>query len=272
LIEGKESTSSEPRIFSTLPRELVTRSVQANTGDDLVTIFLKEYWPERYADVTRDYCLVAAERWNEKQPLFWYISDQGLVHSGKMMRYRLREGEPEPKRTKFTYNSDNFYWLHSPLLPKKAEVKNPKIHYNFKPCLYGAHLVKKYPDKPVHIVEGEKTALAMACHRPQYVWLATGSDKLLQEEYLPNLEGREVVLHPDKGYPGHLKYEGGTPEYLEARKKFERKSYGYWVKKAEEFMKKKLAASWEVSNFVQDSNLPSGSDLLDLIFKHESTK
>ena len=115
-------------------------------------------------------------------------------------------------------------------------------------------MVALRPKDEVHIVESEKTALIMACVKPQYVWLATSSVTNLQEHFLPNLKGRKVVLHPDKG----------------------ERSFGYWKIKAKEFLEKNLVKSIKVSTFVEESEfLEEGDDIADYIIKslkNESTK
>ncbi len=53
-----------------------------------------------------------------------------------------------------------------------------------------------YPDKPVGLVESEKTAVIAAGLMPGYVWLATGGKSGLNER-LRVLQGRKVVAWPD---------------------------------------------------------------------------
>lgn len=44
-------------------------------------------------------------------------------------------------------------------------------------CLFGEHLLKKYPNKTVALVESEKTAIICSALMPDYIWLATGGKK-----------------------------------------------------------------------------------------------
>ena len=41
-------------------------------------------------------------------------------------------------------------------------------------CLFGEHLLTRYPERIVALVEAEKTAVIGAGFIPEYVWLATG--------------------------------------------------------------------------------------------------
>ncbi len=73
---------------------------------------------------------------------------------------------------------------------------------NLQQCLFGEHLLTRYPEAPVCLVESEKTALIMAGFLPAFVWLATGGKngaKWTDREVYKALEGRKVVLYPDLG-------------------------------------------------------------------------
>ncbi len=54
-------------------------------------------------------------------------------------------------------------------------------------------------DKPVAIVESEKTAIIASIYSPEYIWLATGGKENLSIEKCHVLEGRIVILFPDAG-------------------------------------------------------------------------
>jgi hypothetical protein len=74
---------------------------------------------------------------------------------------------------------------------------------NLEQCFFGQHLLKEYPNKPVCIVESEKTALIAAVYMPQFVWLATGGAsgcKWREWAVYKVLKGRNVTLFPDYGH------------------------------------------------------------------------
>lgn len=64
-------------------------------------------------------------------------------------------------------------------------------------CLFGEHLLSQDPDRPVVLVESEKTALICAGLMPRYAWLATGGKSQLSEEKQRVLKGRKVIAFPD---------------------------------------------------------------------------
>lgn len=115
--------------------------------------------------------------------VFWQISNDGEVRGGKIMLYdRLighRVQEPFP----------HINWVHSVLrLPD----------YKLTQCFFGEHLLPYIRDKPVAIVESEKTAILATHFLPQYLWLATGGKcSCLNCEAIQALRGREVMLVPD---------------------------------------------------------------------------
>ncbi len=59
--------------------------------------------------------------------------------------------------------------------------------------MFGEHLLKKYPDKPVCLVEAEKTALICAAMVP--VWVAVGGKTQLGDK-VEVLYGRTVIAFP----------------------------------------------------------------------------
>lgn len=65
-------------------------------------------------------------------------------------------------------------------------------------CFFGEHLLGGNSDKPVGIVESEKTALVMAACKPEIVWLATsGCSNLRALGARSAIHGRDVMVYPD---------------------------------------------------------------------------
>lgn len=118
--------------------------------------------------------------------IFWQIDERQRARTGKIMLYNPQTG----KRVKQPYN--HIHWMHKKLY----------AGYYLSQCLFGLHLLNLYPDKPVGIVESEKTALLAALYMPQYLWLATGGLHNLNAAQCKPLTGRRVLLYPDvKAYP-----------------------------------------------------------------------
>ena len=84
-------------------------------------------------------------------------------------------------------------WMHK-VLSNEKEIDSD---FNLCQCLFGEHLLSKYPEKVVILVEAEKTAIIGSGMYPEYVWVAVGGKGFLKEEKLRILEGRTVFLIPD---------------------------------------------------------------------------
>lgn len=126
--------------------------------------------------------LVGATR--QSDVIFWQIDRQGRVHGGHIMQYHA-DG----------HRGGYQGWTHVALI----RAGRLPLDWTLYQCLYGEHLLNRYPEKNVCIVESEKTALIMAAYRPQHLWMATAGCGGLSVERLECLRGRRVTLFPDSG-------------------------------------------------------------------------
>lgn len=117
--------------------------------------------------------------------VFWLIDEQGRVHDAKLMAYRC-----DGHRVGDWVNTMRSICERKHIGPQLAETEK---------VLFGLHLLPRYPDKSVCIVESEKTAIVCACRYPQNLWLATGGCGNFQSEKLQPLQNRRVVVYPDSG-------------------------------------------------------------------------
>ena len=128
------------------------------------------------------YKVGTSKHWNGAT-VFRKISADGDVRGGKIMLYDQLSGhrmqEPYPHIT----------WVHSALRMSDFKLNQ---------CLFGEHLLPHIRDKPVALVESEKTAILATHYLPQYLWLATGGKcSCLNPKAIQSLQGREVILVPD---------------------------------------------------------------------------
>ena len=117
--------------------------------------------------------------------VFWLIDEQGRAHDAKLMAYKT-----DGHRVANYGNSMRSVCMKSHVGPQLVETEK---------VLFGLHLLPRYPDKPVAIVESEKSAIICACRYPEYVWLATGGCGNLKKALLQPLKGRRVTVFPDSG-------------------------------------------------------------------------
>jgi Domain of unknown function (DUF6371) len=121
--------------------------------------------------------------------IFWQIDTQGQVRTGKIMQYNPLTG----KRIK--HQSGAIDWVHNKL--KKSGELPPD--FNLQQCFFGEHLLTIYPDKPVAIVESEKSAIIASTILPDFIWLAAGNLNGLSTEKAKVLRGRNITFCPDLG-------------------------------------------------------------------------
>jgi len=76
-------------------------------------------------------------------------------------------------------------------------------------CLFGEHLLKKYPNNPVGIVEAPKTAIYCSLYfglpetDTDLIWLAAYNISCFEKTRLKCLSGRKVYVFPDLSENGH---------------------------------------------------------------------
>lgn len=118
--------------------------------------------------------------------VFWYADIGGRIRTGKVMSYK-EDGHRDHERQPWLIHGK---LKQSGLLPEDWELRR---------CLFGEHLLRKYPGHTVALVESEKTALiASVLLRSQpVVWLAAGGLQYLSIDSCRALKGRKVVVYPD---------------------------------------------------------------------------
>ena len=64
-------------------------------------------------------------------------------------------------------------------------------------CLFGEHLLIKYPQKPIMLVESEKTSIIMSLYEPSFNWMATGGLNNLTENKIYPIRKQQITAFPD---------------------------------------------------------------------------
>lgn len=183
---------------------------------------------------------------NGKACLFWQIDEANNVRYGKIMCYDATSG----KRRKDI-----------------SPVKVPVVPQHFLQTFFGCHLLAEYPNKPVAIVESEKTAIIASFFMPQYNWLATGGAsgcKWGEYQVYKVLNGKEVVLFPDFGY---FSRPSSKPQN-EWETCFDK-----WSDKAASIAEKmqcKITVSKVLENALTEDERLQGSDIADFLIKQDA--
>jgi hypothetical protein len=112
-----------------------------------------------------------------------------------------------------------------------------KTDFNYRQIFFGEHLLSKFPNKPVAIVESEKTAIVASLCFPNLLWLACNSKPWLKAERINRLGNRQIILYPDadgfelwQGIASEARTQGSTikvSNLIENRATIEQKANGY---------------------------------------------
>ena len=163
--------------------------------------------------------------------VFWQIDRFGRIHCGKVMQFNVNNG----KRVKEPYSM--ITWVHS-------VMKLPD--YNLKQCLFGEHLLRKYPNRGVAVVESEKTAIIASMMFPDCIFVAVGGKSKLSEQMCLPLKDRDVIIFPDNN------------------------AYDDWSEKAKSISY--LFKSYIVSDIMEHEAVEHGDDIGDLILRNANNK
>ena len=153
-----------------LSDHVVDRSVRFNHDSDLIT-FLKTILDPMTVEGLIEQYRIGVTR--NRDTIFFQIDKLGRCRTGKIMKYDPETGH----RIKDENVPGRITWVHS-LMKKLGRLPDD---WTLTQCLFGEHLLAEYPDKPVALVESEKTAFICAGLMPKYLWLATGGKSQIND-------------------------------------------------------------------------------------------
>ena len=135
--------------------------------------------------IISDYYIGTSCHWRGAT-IFWQVDNLKKIRSGKIILYDKISG----KRVKKPFNHIN--WFH-----KTNKIEN----FNLSQCLFGLHLINKFPKKGICIVESEKTACIMSVIAPESIWIATGSLSNINTKLFAPLIEKNITFYPDTSLP-----------------------------------------------------------------------
>jgi len=129
-------------------------------------------------------------------------------------------------------------------------------------CLFGEHLLSKYPLNPIALVEAPKTAIISSLYfglpdnKDSLLWLAVYNLSSINYSKCKVLQGRNVYLFPDLSKDGH--------------------AYNLWHNKAKELKSKLSGTRFKVSDYLEkrakDQEREKGHDLADYLITKDYRK
>lgn len=207
----------EQKPISYLEKELVSKSL--STCNRLM-YYLCGYFTVNQMMMAAALYFMGSTRNGE---VVWYQIDEAMkVRSGKIISYKDNGHRDKDAGVN---------WVHSRLhIPD----------YNLSQCLFGLHLINKF-DKPIAVVESEKSAFICSMIDNRFLWLAIGGKSQLSEERLRPIKNRRIILHPDND---------GIQE---------------WTKKADELNRRGF--NIKVSQFVANHAVEPTDDIADILMR-----
>jgi len=175
-----DNSPQRKKFTSFIPVDIFKGSLQGYEDNHFIKYLISLFGETVTSELIGRYFIGTSKHWNGAT-VFWQIDKNGKIRTGKIMLYNSETG----RRVKEPFNQIS--WVHT-------VVKLPD--YKLKQCFFGEHLLKDN-NKPVAIVESEKTAVIASVYLPQFIWLAAGSSEGLSEEKFHVLQDRNVVLYPD---------------------------------------------------------------------------
>ena len=185
-VDRVDGVAAPSRSLDSLPTEILQRTVRPSRDSHFTTFLSSLFDPSVVESLVFQYRLGVTR---DRSVIFYQIDTAGRIRTGKIMKYDPDTG----RRIKDPATPNRITWVHSVL---KQLGKLPR-DWVLSQCLFGEHLLAEFPDRPVALVESEKTAVVCAGLIPRFLWLATGGKSQLSAARLAPLAGRCVTAFPD---------------------------------------------------------------------------
>ncbi len=176
--------AEKPQIFDFIPVGHLKRTI-GNYEQNTLVQFLITLFPdciEEIQNVLKAYLVGTYPDYQGCYTCFPSIDRQKRVCRAKLIRFNTETG----KRLKGDFDTSS--------LPAKLKLKED---FNYKQIFFGEHLLTKHTDKPVAIVESEKTAIIASLCKTEAVWLGSYSKQWLNATRMQRLGNRQIILYPD---------------------------------------------------------------------------
>lgn len=199
-----------------IPKEMIEASFNKFRENTFFMWLVKLFGQDAALDLQSKYNIGTAKN---NGTIFFQQDSEGKFRTGKVMYY-----QSNGKRNK----NRNSWYVHN-------EVKED---FELIQVFFGEHLIKENPDKPVALVESEKTAILMSVFEPEYTWLASGGANMLNSYRLLRLPRLDLVS-PDEG------------------------EFENWSDRTKSFFNRQMDG--RVEKAFRDGKVSKGADILDLI-------
>ncbi len=222
--------------INTIPLQIVNKTLRPDLTSDLTAFLLTIFDRPTINKALEEYRIGITKN---NDTVFYQIDNEGRFRTGKIMKYNRETGH----RIKDGSVKAPITWVHSLL---KQQGKLPQ-NWELTQCLFGEHLLSRYPDKDVILVEAEKTALIGTLVLPHYIWVATGGKSQLGNK-INVLEGRRIIAFPDVD------------------------GYDTWLEKISERPYLNIFVSDYLQRIATDEDRQNGIDIADILLRWQGNK
>lgn len=182
--KNRSQIQYEERISNDKPDYIPFESFKltlANYQKNAFVQFLFDLFPDRIEEVQSVLKMYFVGTYTD-YTCFPYIDQSNRICKAKLIRFNRSTG----KRLKGDYDTSS--------LVRKLKIKED---FQYKQIFFSEHLLSINPNKPVAIVEAEKTAIIASLFFPEFVWLGSNSKAWLKVERLQRIKNRQIILYPD---------------------------------------------------------------------------
>lgn len=195
--------------FDLISEDIFYQTLNGYHRNYFIQYLIAKIGSKKVGSVIGRYCIGT---WKDGRTVFWQIDTRKLIRTGKIIAYDTATG----KRIK----SQKPSWVHAELKKEKWNdfeyTETRKKEFHLKQCFFGEHLLQLEVQKPIGIVESEKTAVVASIFLPELLWVATGGCGNLNVNQLQQvMNGRRVILFPDSS-----KFEYWSVKARDARRIF----------------------------------------------------
>jgi hypothetical protein len=198
-IHSTETMPQKQKVYF-LPEAVLSKTLKGYENNTFIQNLLKRYPAKEIEKVVSLYRLgTVASGYRAGAVTFPFIDRAGSVRTIQAKQF---------DETNHTTSTD---FIHSMIERHHTKAGEPlpgwlqdyKLNEKFVTCLFGEHLLNRYPMNPVALVEAPKTAvIGTLCYglpdSPNgLLWLAVYNKSSLTLEKCKVLKGRKVVLFPD---------------------------------------------------------------------------
>lgn len=226
-----------------LPKDLLIDTLKHDPENKFLRHLLRLFPAEVVNKLQTEYLIGSHGVW-EGATVFWFVNRERKIRAGQVKQF-----DKTGHTAKNTDGTSRTVWIHK-LIAKETEWLAAYEDQDMRvDCLFGEHLLNRYPDRNIALFESPKTAIIATPFFPDMLCLAVGALDYLTPERVQSLKGKTVILYPD------LSKEG--------------KAFAKWSDKAD---KLKYLGDFKVSSMLESiassEQRAKGLDMADFLEEH----